>query len=64
MNGEGTLTRKQFTCPHCGERISMLLDLSAGPQSYIEDCEVCCNPIEIGYEVEEGRVVSFEARAA
>ena len=42
----------------------MLLDLSAGSQSYIEDCEVCCNPIEIGYQVEEGRVVSFEAREA
>ena len=55
------MSRKRFTCPHCGEQISILLDLSAGSQSYIEDCEVCCNPIEIGYEVEEGRVVSFEA---
>ena len=58
------MTRKRFTCPHCGERISMLLDLSAGSQSYIEDCEVCCNPIEVSYQVEEGRVVSFEARVA
>ena len=64
MNGEGAMTRKQFTCPHCGERISMLLDLSAGSQSYVEDCEVCCNPIEVSYQVEEGRVVSFEAREA
>ena len=62
MNGEAAMTRKRLTCPHCGERISMLLDLSAGSQSYIEDCEVCCNPIEVSYEVEEGRVVSFEAR--
>jgi hypothetical protein len=42
----------------------MLLDLSAGSQSYVEDCEVCCNPIEVSYQVEEGRVVSFEARPA
>jgi len=42
----------------------MLLDLSAGSQSYIEDCEVCCNPIEIRYQVEDERVVSFEARVA
>ncbi len=41
----------------------MLLDLSAGPQRYVEDCEVCCNPIEVSYEVEERRVVSFEAKA-
>ena len=55
-------TRKQvFTCPHCGERISMLLDLSSGYQRYIEDCEVCCNPIEISYQAEEGRIVSFQA---
>ncbi len=55
-------TRKHvFTCPHCGERISMLLDLSVDYQSYIEDCEVCCNPIEITYQTEEGRLVSFQA---
>ena len=64
MSGEGTMSRKPFSCPHCGERISMLLDLSAGSQSYIEDCEVCCNPIEISYQVEDGRAVTFEAREA
>ena len=57
------MTRKQvFACPHCGERISMLLDPSAGSQRYIEDCEVCCNPIEISYQAEEERITSFEAR--
>ena len=57
------MTRKQlFACPHCGERISMLLDPSAGSQRYIEDCEVCCNPIEISYQTEEERITSFEAR--
>jgi hypothetical protein len=39
----------------------MLLDLSAGPQKYIEDCEVCCNPVEISYHADEGGLVSFEA---
>ena len=65
MQGNSLVSRSHFfTCPHCGERISMLLDLSAGSQSYIEDCEVCCNPIEIDYQAEEGRIVSFDARAA
>ena len=41
-----------FDCPFCGERISMLLDLSAGSQSYVEDCEVCCQPIRVRYGVE------------
>lgn len=53
--------RQIFTCPHCGERISMLLDPSAGFQRYIEDCEVCCNPIEISCQAEEGIIVSFLA---
>ncbi|HEX9022698.1 MAG TPA: CPXCG motif-containing cysteine-rich protein [Geobacteraceae bacterium] len=60
-----SLIRKHvFVCPHCGELISMLLDLSAGCQRYIEDCEVCCNPIEVSFAAEEGVIVSFEARAA
>ncbi|MGB9080835.1 MAG: CPXCG motif-containing cysteine-rich protein [Desulfuromonadaceae bacterium] len=56
-----TTRRKVFACPHCGERISMLLDLSVEYQRYIEDCEVCCNPIEITYQTEEGHIVSFQA---
>ena len=51
-----------FECPYCGEKISMLLDLSAGGQRYVEDCEVCCAPIEISFEVEEGDVANFDAR--
>jgi len=59
---ERLVIRKQvFTCPHCAERISMLLDLSAGYQRYIEDCEVCCSPIEIRYQAEDGVLVSFQA---
>ena len=56
-----TVRKQVFNCPHCGERISMLLDPSAGFQRYIEDCEVCCNPIEVSYQAEEGRIVSFQA---
>lgn len=32
-------------CPYCGEPITLLLDLSAGNQEYIEDCQVCCQPM-------------------
>ena len=39
----------------------MLLDLSGGFQRYIEDCEVCCNPIEISYQTEDDTIVTFEA---
>ena len=50
-----------FSCPYCWVRISMMLDLSAGGQSYVEDCENCCNPIDVVYEAEGGELVSFNA---
>ena len=51
-----------FQCPYCGEDISMVLDLSVHQQTYIEDCEVCCNPIQVSYTTEDGELASFEAR--
>jgi transcription elongation factor Elf1 len=51
-----------FTCPYCYERVSFLLDLSAEGQIHVEDCEICCSPVEIDYQVEDGRIVSFDAR--
>jgi hypothetical protein len=39
----------------------MLLDLSAGGQSYVEDCEVCCNPISISFDSNDGELTSFSA---
>jgi hypothetical protein len=53
-----------FTCPYCWQRISVLLDLSVAEQAYVEDCEVCCRPIQIRYEVDEGEVTVFEANQA
>lgn len=41
----------------------MVLDLSVeGDQTYIEDCEVCCRPIEINYSTWEGKLITFEPR--
>lgn len=53
-----------FICPYCGESISMLLDVSATNQQYIEDCEVCCRPIEIRFTAEDNMVQSFKALRA
>ncbi|MDA1316100.1 MAG: CPXCG motif-containing cysteine-rich protein [Acidobacteria bacterium] len=53
-----------FTCPHCWEQISMLLDTSVREQSYIEDCEVCCRAIEVRYAAENDEVSGFSASAA
>ena len=50
-----------FTCPYCWEEISFVLDASVEGQSYIEDCEVCCQPIQIRYKVEDFEIIDFEA---
>ncbi|GAB3316887.1 CPXCG motif-containing cysteine-rich protein [Luteimonas notoginsengisoli] len=34
-------------CPYCGETIALFVDGSAGDQQYIEDCQVCCRPIQV-----------------
>ena len=52
----------EFTCPHCWQKITILLDVSVPRQTFIEDCEVCCNPLEISYEMEDGSVQLFEVR--
>ncbi|WP_090754621.1 CPXCG motif-containing cysteine-rich protein [Nonlabens sp. Hel1_33_55] len=49
-----------FSCPHCWQEISMLLD-PAYSQTYVEDCEVCCNPIEVSVSFDDGELMSFEA---
>ena len=33
-------------CPYCGEPLSVLLNPEDLGQEYIEDCQVCCRPIE------------------
>ena len=40
-------------CPYCGEPIEILVDGSVDSQRYIEDCQVCCRPIEIAVTVDE-----------
>jgi hypothetical protein len=49
-------------CPYCGEPFETQVDPSAGSTSYIEDCQVCCRPIEIGLDVAaDGALTSVTA---
>ncbi|SFU04685.1 CPXCG motif-containing cysteine-rich protein [Algoriphagus halophytocola] len=52
-----------FPCPYCLAEISILVDPSLPSQQYIEDCEVCCNPIEVNISIEENDIASFEAKS-
>lgn len=48
-------------CLYCGEMIDIELDpdLSSESQAFIEDCQVCCRPIEFRliYEGENARLL-------
>jgi hypothetical protein len=36
------------TCPYCGEPVDVVIDEGGGsPQSYVEDCPVCCRPWQV-----------------
>lgn len=50
----------EFQCPYCWESITMLLDSSVSQQTYVEDCEICCNPIEIKVTFENNELQFFE----
>jgi len=47
------LQEKQVQCPYCGESIGILVDCSVPQQDYIEDCQVCCRPINVDVMVAE-----------
>ena len=48
------------SCPSCGEVITVLIDLSVTPQTYTEDCQVCCSPMVmcVGVDDEGGLLVT------
>jgi hypothetical protein len=40
----------------------MLLDSSLVQTEYVEDCEICCNPINLVYGFEDQNLTHFEAQ--
>jgi len=59
-----TLEEPTVSCPYCGETITVLVDCSVGPQRYIEDCFVCCQPIDLIIDVDgDGGLAGIQALA-
>ena len=55
-DGDGSAGLTQIVtvqCPYCGESFETAVDPSAGSFRYIEDCQICCQPIELAGEVDE-----------
>ena len=39
----------------------MLVDTSQSSQNYVEDCEICCNPIQISVTTQNQEITTFLA---
>lgn len=48
-----SLEAKTVQCPYCGETIEIDIEILEEAQSFIEDCNVCCRPIQ--FEVAASR---------
>jgi len=46
------IQRETVTCPYCWQPIEITIDLSAGDQTYVEDCSVCCRPMVISFQTD------------
>lgn len=53
-----SLISRIISCPYCNEHNEILLDHSAGEnQQYIEDCQICCQPMVITvFQNSEGEI--------
>jgi transcription elongation factor Elf1 len=56
------LLERDIYCPYCGELQTVLIDISEEGQTYIEDCQVCCRPIDFIISVNNQGDVVVEVR--
>jgi hypothetical protein len=58
------MVESTVVCPSCWEETTVLIDVSGDEHTMIEDCQVCCNPMELTFTIEDGELVSIEAERA
>ncbi|MGB7623435.1 MAG: CPXCG motif-containing cysteine-rich protein [Terriglobia bacterium] len=55
-------TLQEVFCPYCGQPQTIFIDSSVPRQAYIEDCQVCCQPIDFLVTVEGEDKISVQVR--
>ncbi len=67
MNGSAStlvlLEPAHIQCPYCWETLEVSVDPSVPEQDYVEDCQVCCQPILIHVRFGEDGELSIDAEA-
>jgi len=51
---EAGLALRSVACPHCGEPVTLELELDGGAQEAVQDCAVCCRAIHLAWSGGEG----------
>ena len=46
-------------CPHCGESFPLVVDTSVKDQFLVEDCSVCCRPINLTIVCRPGEILEM-----
>lgn len=59
---QNQIIETRVQCPYCWEQFILLVDASIDSQEYVEDCEVCCRPIDFIVDIDEQDRVQVQAR--
>ncbi len=57
------MVEAEVACPHCGEVFPLLVDTSQQEQAVVEDCSVCCRPINLTIVCQPGAVLEMQEGA-
>jgi hypothetical protein len=52
------------SCPYCGEPTEIGVDDEAGKHVFIQDCDVCCRPIQVRARVDVDGEVELDTDVA
>ena len=61
---DDSVIEHRVSCPFCAESMSILVDISAGDQCYIEDCQICCQPMQVSFQVHDDELVGVQVDCA
>lgn len=56
-------TWADLKCPYCGEASGSSVDLTDPSSSFIEDCQVCCQPMQVTVRIDNsGKLQQITAK--
>ena len=59
----GRVLEVRVQCPYCWESFLLLVDPSVEQQEYVEDCEICCRPIDFTIDIDADGRARVDARS-